>query len=147
MQIPQTNQHKRTEFLRYHRSRKTKGSLADCQVHHLGDRKTIHCIPQGFRGITQSSTSLTNGLDRIHKSHIRHDHAFSPTNRATAFSVKREHTKPSLTFLSEKFTNIIRNSQISGRSGTQADPDILLADINHLLGEIPAEAFHQRAFP
>ena len=122
--------------------------LFGTQIHYLGDVFAVQRIVQHFVGIAQAAAGFAHCFDAVHEGHVGDNHPFAAAGGAAAFAVEGEQFRLHLVFLCKTFAYVIRNAQIGGGGGTQADAYVFLADADYFRrrGVGFAETFHERAF-
>ena len=152
MEILQTDVHQRPEFLFDDGPREEGGGQPDRQVHRLRDVQRLaggrarQRVLQGFVPVAQAAAGFAGRLDRIHESHLRHDDALAAAHGTGTRAVERKVGFLHLVRPGEGLADVAGDVHIGAGRGTQADADVLLADIDHFVrfGVLLPETFHQR---
>ena len=126
----------------------TLAGLVDGEVHDLGDVKPVDTVAQHLLVVAHSVAGLADGLDAVHESHVVDDDALALADGAAAFAVEGEKVHLDLVLFGEELTDVVADIEVGCRGGAEADADVLLADIDDVVGVGVGltEAFHERAF-
>ena len=125
--------------------------LADGEVEHGRDVEVVIGVLQGFGGEAAAAACLADGLDGVHEGHLGHDDALATAHGAGATAVEREVLLFHVVLSGKELAYVARHIHVGGRGGTEADADVLLADIHHADARIrigpggASEALHERA--